>query len=126
MRLMERIQRRLRRSGRLTAVLVTPLLAMLMAPGVSGAQVTGGWLPDPWLYCYYSVPSSSITRQYAGIYSNPAYNSVRTACRDRLIRNGIYWYTARAIYWNTACRWTYNTNNASAYVKSDRVYCWRW
>jgi hypothetical protein len=126
MRLMEGIQSKGRRSGGLAAVLATLLLAMLIAPGASGARVTGGWLPDPAIYCYYSVPSSSIARSYAGIYANPYYNSVRTNCRDRLTRNGIYWYTARPVDWNTTCRWTYNTNNASAYSRSGRVYCWLW
>lgn len=126
MRLMKRVQGRARRTGGLVGVLVTLLLAMLIAPTVSGARVTGGWLPDPWLYCYYSVPSSPIARAYAGIYANPSYNSVRTACRDRLTRNAISWYTARPVYWDTACRWTYNTSNASAYAQNGRVYCWRW
>lgn len=122
-----RVQGSLHRRARLAAALVALLLAALMiAPAVSGARVTGGWLPDPWLYCYYSVPGSSIARAYAGIYSNPTYNSVRTNCRDRLTRNAISWYTARRVHWGTTCRWTYNTSRASAYVRNGRVYCWRW
>jgi hypothetical protein len=122
----DRVQGRANRGGALATVLVGLLLAMLIVPAVSAARVTGGWLPDPYLYCYYSVPSSPIARAYAGIYANPTYNSVRTNCRDRLTRNGIYWYTARPVYWDTTCRWTYNTSRASAYARNGRVYCWRW
>ena len=126
MQLTERTSGGTRPPGKLAAVLVMLLLAMSIAPATSGARVTGGWLPDPWLYCYYSVPSSPISRSYAGIYANPSYNSVRTNCRDRLTYNAISWYTARSVSWDTACRWSYNTSRASAYVRSDRVYCWRW
>jgi len=87
------------------------------------------WPPDPWLYCYRTAINGLYWGwrvEYAGINSNPSYNSPRTNCRDRWSGEGFWWYSARRVDWNTACRMTYGSNSSSwVFAGNGLVYCRR-